>query len=233
MPQAIDPAAETAAAEQHRSVPRSRCGIVSKDARGKEDFDRSLRAEIRDPLWMLTRQWQLGEFKGEDAGSAAKVRVQVDAARLDRFAVKSRADGSPACRVPAGRRLRHRARRWKCRSSASPSGRRRAVGGRLSGAARPDGPALAAPAARRRPRVVARTCSWTSMASTMCASEGGTDAEQLEAAHVQSDPTAWQVLATLLAPAARWPPPAEAIEQRRSSMPGSTAEFDAGRPHSK
>src|SRR5215207_4136241 len=55
----------------------------------KEDFDRSLRAEIRDPLWMLTRQWQVGEFKGEDAGSAAKVRVQVDAARLDRFAVNT------------------------------------------------------------------------------------------------------------------------------------------------
>jgi hypothetical protein len=55
----------------------------------KEDFDRSLRVEIRDPLWMLTRQWQLGEFKGEDAGSAAKVRVQVSTGRIDRFAVKS------------------------------------------------------------------------------------------------------------------------------------------------
>ncbi|HET9767746.1 MAG TPA: hypothetical protein VFS60_12905, partial [Thermoanaerobaculia bacterium] len=53
------------------------------------DFDRSLRAEIRDPLWMLTRQWQLGELNGEDAGSAAKARVQVDTARLDRFAVKA------------------------------------------------------------------------------------------------------------------------------------------------
>jgi hypothetical protein len=53
------------------------------------DFDRSLRAEIRDPLWMLTRQWQLGEFKGEDAGSAAKARVQVSTGRVDRYAVKS------------------------------------------------------------------------------------------------------------------------------------------------
>lgn len=33
------------------------------------DFDRALRVEVRDPLWMLTRQWQLGEFRGEDAGS--------------------------------------------------------------------------------------------------------------------------------------------------------------------
>src|SRR5215203_5971244 len=58
------------------------------------DFSRSLRAEIRDPLWMLTRQWQLGEFKGSDGGSAAKVRVQIDAARLDRFAVKARDSSS-------------------------------------------------------------------------------------------------------------------------------------------
>ncbi len=55
----------------------------------KEDFDRSLRAEIRDPLWMLTRQWQFGEFKGEDAGSAVKARVQLNTSTIDRYAVKS------------------------------------------------------------------------------------------------------------------------------------------------
>lgn len=55
----------------------------------KADFDRSLRAEVRDPLWMLTRQWQFGEFKGEDAGSAVKARVQLNTTRIDRYAVKS------------------------------------------------------------------------------------------------------------------------------------------------
>ena len=35
----------------------------------KDDFDRALKAEIRDPLWMLTKQWQMGEFLGDDAGS--------------------------------------------------------------------------------------------------------------------------------------------------------------------
>ena len=55
----------------------------------KEDFDRSLRAEVRDPLWMLTRQWQFGEFKGEDAGSAVKARVQLNTTRIDRYAVKN------------------------------------------------------------------------------------------------------------------------------------------------
>lgn len=50
------------------------------------DFDRSLRAEVRDPLWMLCRQWQFGEFQGEDAGSAATAKVQVRTARLNRYA---------------------------------------------------------------------------------------------------------------------------------------------------
>jgi hypothetical protein len=54
-----------------------------------EDFDRSLRAEIRDPLWMLCRQWQFGEFQGEDAGSATATKVQVGAARLNRYAGRS------------------------------------------------------------------------------------------------------------------------------------------------
>lgn len=42
------------------------------------DFAPVLRAEIADPLWMLTRQWQFGEFQGDDGGSPvfAKVKVQ-------------------------------------------------------------------------------------------------------------------------------------------------------------
>jgi hypothetical protein len=35
----------------------------------------TLAARVRDPLWMLTRQWQFGEFRGEDAGSPAFVQV--------------------------------------------------------------------------------------------------------------------------------------------------------------
>ena len=34
-----------------------------------QNFDRALHAEIRDALWMLTKQWQMGEFRGSDAGS--------------------------------------------------------------------------------------------------------------------------------------------------------------------
>lgn len=39
------------------------------------NFDRSLRAEVRDPLWMLTRQWQLGEFLATDGGSPYTANV--------------------------------------------------------------------------------------------------------------------------------------------------------------
>lgn len=39
------------------------------------DFDRSLKAEVRDALWMLTRQWQFGEFQGEDAATATSTKI--------------------------------------------------------------------------------------------------------------------------------------------------------------
>jgi hypothetical protein len=35
----------------------------------------SLAARVRDPAWLLARQWQLGEFQGADAGSPAFVRI--------------------------------------------------------------------------------------------------------------------------------------------------------------
>lgn len=51
------------------------------------DFERSLRAEVRDPLWMLTRQWQFGEFQGEDAGSPVDARMLTYQTYLNRYAV--------------------------------------------------------------------------------------------------------------------------------------------------
>jgi hypothetical protein len=49
------------------------------------DFTRALRAEVRDALWMLTRQWQAGEFHGEDAGSPVFAKLHVDTSRLTRL----------------------------------------------------------------------------------------------------------------------------------------------------
>lgn len=52
------------------------------------DFTRSLRAEVRDPLWMLTRQWQFGEFGGEDAASAVTSRIAYQHETIDRVAFR-------------------------------------------------------------------------------------------------------------------------------------------------
>ena len=49
------------------------------------NFERTLRAEVRDPLWMLCRQWQVGEFQGDDAGSPVEARVQLATTRLRRY----------------------------------------------------------------------------------------------------------------------------------------------------
>lgn len=49
------------------------------------DFARSLQAEIRDPLWMLARQWQVGEFVGDDAGSAVNLQLTVEQHRLKAY----------------------------------------------------------------------------------------------------------------------------------------------------
>lgn len=52
-----------------------------------EDFTRSLRAEVRDPLWLLTRQWQLGELTAEDGGSPIDARLLTRHAALDRVVI--------------------------------------------------------------------------------------------------------------------------------------------------
>jgi len=50
-----------------------------------EKFDRALKAEVRDALWMLTRQWQLGEFQGDDAGSPVFAKAHLSTTRLDKY----------------------------------------------------------------------------------------------------------------------------------------------------
>ncbi|HEX6225533.1 MAG TPA: hypothetical protein VFZ52_14045, partial [Chryseolinea sp.] len=52
-------------------------------------FERTLKAEIHDPLWMLTRQWQFGEFQGEDTGSAVFAKVQIETTRVTKFKNKN------------------------------------------------------------------------------------------------------------------------------------------------
>lgn len=48
-------------------------------------FDKALKAEVRDALWMLTRQWQMGEFKGDDAGSPTTAKIRTTTTRLNQY----------------------------------------------------------------------------------------------------------------------------------------------------
>ncbi len=43
-------------------------------------------ARVHDPLWLLARQWQVGEFQGEDAGTPIVARWRARAAPMTRFA---------------------------------------------------------------------------------------------------------------------------------------------------
>jgi len=48
-------------------------------------FDRALRAEVRDALWFLTRQWQTGEFNADDAGTPVLAKLSLSTTRLTRY----------------------------------------------------------------------------------------------------------------------------------------------------
>src|SRR3984885_7734724 len=50
-----------------------------------QQFERALQAEVRDALWMLTKQWQMGEFNGSDAGSPVFAKVLMQTTRLTKF----------------------------------------------------------------------------------------------------------------------------------------------------
>ncbi len=52
-------------------------------------------ARIADPLWMLARQWQVGEFIGDDAGSPLAVTTRFETTSIDTTRL-----GGPGGRVP-------------------------------------------------------------------------------------------------------------------------------------
>lgn len=48
-----------------------------------DDLTRPLRAEVRDPAWMLARQWQFGEFEGQDAGAPIQAKFFAETQSLE------------------------------------------------------------------------------------------------------------------------------------------------------
>ena len=49
------------------------------------DLVEGLAARVADPLWLLARQWQVGEFTGEDAANPLLVRLSARSVVLDRL----------------------------------------------------------------------------------------------------------------------------------------------------
>ncbi len=56
-----------------------------KPNNSSDQLDRGLEARIHDPVWLLTRQWQMGEFNGEDAGSPIDVSVTTSTTPIDQY----------------------------------------------------------------------------------------------------------------------------------------------------
>lgn len=51
----------------------------------------TLKARIYDPLWLLARQWQLGELQGDDNGTPVSARLRAECAELTRYLPKNSA----------------------------------------------------------------------------------------------------------------------------------------------
>ncbi|MCA9466745.1 MAG: hypothetical protein KC643_15065 [Nitrospira sp.] len=62
-----------------------------------EDPARGLEAQIADPLWLLTRQWQLGEFQAENGGSPVRSCVSYFSQEVN--ALRARSAKAPAMSI--------------------------------------------------------------------------------------------------------------------------------------
>src|SRR5689334_3459013 len=68
-------------ADPLRLEPRTRTGAT----------DDAVAMRLHDPLWLLARQWQFGEFRGSDGGSPVRTDIAPEAFPLTRVC-----PGSPA-----------------------------------------------------------------------------------------------------------------------------------------
>ncbi|MBD2769866.1 hypothetical protein IC235_18405 [Hymenobacter sp. BT664] len=74
LPVNFDPAAPSISAS-------IRIEPISED----KDLTTTVRANVHDALWMLSQQWRVGEFKGEDAGTLVKAKVETQSTKINRY----------------------------------------------------------------------------------------------------------------------------------------------------
>lgn len=53
----------------------------------QKDLALGIAAELADPLWLLGRQWQMGEWQGEDAGSPVSAQLSASSYSIDSLGV--------------------------------------------------------------------------------------------------------------------------------------------------
>jgi hypothetical protein len=78
----------------------------------KADFSRALKAEVRDALWMLTKQWQVGEFKADDAGSPIFAKARMRTSPIARYRAGGAAPEDFTEAVPLEAKVEQRVLRW-------------------------------------------------------------------------------------------------------------------------
>ncbi len=71
--------------EEHAYTPQFRLEPIARDP----DNDDSLAMRTADPLWMLGRQWQFGEFVGEDNGSPLGAQANFIKRKTSQFSANS------------------------------------------------------------------------------------------------------------------------------------------------
>ena len=67
--------------------PRTQCPDIQDDG---------LQARVHDPLWLLARQWQTGEFKADDAGSPVGAFVRTETSAVSRYRLGPATAAAPA-----------------------------------------------------------------------------------------------------------------------------------------
>jgi hypothetical protein len=53
----------------------------------QKDLTSGIAAELADPLWLLGRQWQMGEWQGEDAGSPVSAQISASSYAIDSLVI--------------------------------------------------------------------------------------------------------------------------------------------------
>jgi hypothetical protein len=76
------------------------------------DFDRALKAEARDALWMLTKQWQIGEFFADDAGSPIFAKVRMRTSQVTKYQAAGGATETLDTTIPLETKVEQRIVEW-------------------------------------------------------------------------------------------------------------------------